>query len=141
MGIGQHFRRAALAAAMLGAVLGCDSIVQSDKREAKQARVIVTGTSSVPLKLTISWNFTSQRDPDTGETTYTINTATVSTINIPFDSVFAFNGRDRILVRLTNPDLNTTASVRLQVLVDNKSVHDQAATLRDASLQVSYFTF
>lgn len=141
MRIGRNFQCTALAAAVLGAVVGCNSIVQSDTREAKQARVVVTGTSPVPLKLTISRDFNSERDPDTGQTTYTINTSTVTTINVPFDSIFAFSESQRMLVRLTNPDANTTASIRLQVLVDNQNIYDQTATLRDASLQVTYFSF
>lgn len=117
----------------------CNSIVDTRAHIATEARVIVTGTSPVPLTLTTSTNFTSRRDDVTGEQTYTILTSKEDTISVPLDRVFPFNDSDRFYVKLTNPSTTATAAVRLRVLVDGMSVYDQSATLKDATLKFSYF--
>lgn len=121
-------------------VPGCDSIVSTDAHVARAARVVITGTSPVPLELLTSTDFTAVKNPDTGETVYTLNTSSAETISVPFDRTFQLNGSDRFFVRLTNADQNATAAVRMQVLVDGKSMYDVNATLKDAALKFSYFS-
>ena len=115
---------------------GCDSIFGPNRRRlADDARIIIQGTSPVPLLLVTSTSFTAVRDQN-GELVSTLvqaDTVTLTTLPAQFDH--DLRGRDRFLVRLINPDLNETAAIHMQVLLDGRISFNQQATMRDASLE------
>jgi hypothetical protein len=123
------------------ALSGCDSILGSNQAAfAYEARVIVEGSSAVPLRLITSTNFATSRDPDTGELVAAqVVGDTAHLTGLPFDRVFEIRGADRFLVRLINPDINVTATIHLRVHLDDREVYNQRATMRDASLQYIAF--
>lgn len=124
------------------AMSGCDSLLGSDQAAfANEARIIVEGTSAVPLRLITSTNFNAIRDPDTGDLVATdVVGDTASLTSLPFDRVFRVRGADRFLVRLINPDISVTATVHLRIHLDDRLVYNQRATMRDASLQyIAYY--
>jgi hypothetical protein len=120
---------------------GCDSILGTNRAEfANNARVIVQGTSGVPLTLVTSTHFAAVPDPDTGDLIASIVTARVDTLrSLPSQHDFDVRGFDRFLARLINPDSAVTATVHMQVLLDGKLVFTQHATMRDASLEFIVF--
>jgi hypothetical protein len=124
------------------AIAACDSIVESEARPVTNARVTVTGTSPVPLLLVTSFNFGATRNVETQELQVQLSRADTITISsLPFDRTFPFSGADRFHVRLINPDLNATASIRMQLLVDSREVFNQQANMRDATLAYTFFNF
>jgi hypothetical protein len=133
-----------LAGALLVALFatsGCDSIVETDTRPVTNARLIISGTSPVPLLLVTSFNFGATRNVETGELQVTLIRADTLTVSLPFDRTFPFSGADRLHVRLINPDVNATASVRMQLQVDARQVFNEQANMRDASLSYTFFNF
>ena len=130
--------RISLPVFLTATLLGCNNIISTDLSIAKEARVIITGTSSVPLRLLFTRDFTQTRDENN---TIQVSIFSLDSMNVtlPFDRKFPFDGSDRYLFRLANRDLNATATVRMQLLVDGKQAYDQSATLRDAYLQLTFF--
>lgn len=121
---------------------GCDSLFGPNRvRFADDARVIVEGTSSVPLLLITSTNFTAQRDPATDELRSTLVASdTVVVSGLPVQRDYNIRQRDRFLVRLVNPSLDQTAAIHIQVLLDGRIVFNQQATMQDATLEyIAYF--
>lgn len=119
------------------AAAGC-GVLNSDEDHPEEARVIVTGSSPVPLLLITSTQFVFDIDPATGDRTARALVADTSTISLPVDRTYAFGNSNRFLVRVANPDLDQTASVQVRLLIDGKEVFNDAATMRDAALQYTY---
>jgi hypothetical protein len=129
-----------LAVVLLPVVAACNSILDTDQAAfAYEARVIIEGTSEVPLRLVTSTNFIAVPDPETGDLVSSLVVSdTVIVTSLPYNHVFEIRGADRFLVRLTNPDIDVT--VHLRVLMDEREVYGQRATMRDATLEfITYF--
>lgn len=105
----------------------------------RNARVIITGASTVPLQLVTSTTFEAVRADDTGEVSVTLLAADTASIAVPLDQTFAFDGSDRFFINLRNPDPDVTASIRLRLLVDGREVFDESANMRDAALEYTFF--
>jgi hypothetical protein len=132
----------ALVAAVLGATsAACDGLLGTDQAAfAADARVLLSGTSPVPLLLVTSTNFTAEQDFVTGELITNLIVSDTITLATPtLDQHFEILGADRFLVRLINPDLNETADIHLRVELDGRQVYNQRATMRDASLEYTAF--
>jgi hypothetical protein len=129
--------RLAAIGAIATALPACDSLLGTDQAAfANRARVIVEGTSAGPLQLLTSTNFVALRDLESGELVASeITGETLSLTAFPYDHEYTIAGADRFLVRLTNPDIDITATVHLRVFLDGREVYTQHATMRDASLQ------
>lgn len=123
------------------AVAGCDSLLGTDQAAfAAEARVLLDGTSPVPILLVTSTNFRAGIDDETGEVvTDLIAADTVVLTTIDVDETYDIFGADRFLVRVANPDENETATIHLRVLLDGREVYNQHATMRDASLEYTAF--
>jgi hypothetical protein len=136
----RHAGRLILALLTIG-LAGCNSITDTDTRPVTNARVVVSGTSPVPLVLVTSFDFGATRSAETNELQVFMVHADTTTISLPYDQTHPFGGSDRFHVRLINPDLNETASVRMQLFVDGRAVFDQQANMRDATLTFTFFNF
>jgi hypothetical protein len=133
---------ALLAAALMST--GCDNILDSGQAAfAYEARVVVDGSSAVPMRLLTSTRFFMQRDSVSGDLVASEVVGDTQALNrLPHDSTYGIRGADRFLVRLLNSDSVTEATVRLRVYLDGRQVYDQRAVMRDASLQyIAYFRF
>jgi hypothetical protein len=119
---------------------GCDWLMQAEYGFASEARIRITGNTTVPLHLVTSTNYTTSRNPVTGTTTTNLFLADTTFFDVlPIDRRFDLRGRDRFLVRVVNPD-SIAASVQLLVELDGKLVYTENAVIRDASLQyTTYF--
>jgi hypothetical protein len=119
----------------------CDGLLGSDQAAfAADAHVLVTGTSPVPLLLVTSTNFISTLDIDTGLRVTTLILADTVVLETPeHDHHYDIFGADRFLVRLVNPDEDETADIHFTVELDGRTVYNQRATMRDASLEYTAF--
>jgi hypothetical protein len=117
----------------------CDSLLGTDQDYAELAHVTVTGSSTVPLKLVLSNDFTALPDED-GEIIVSIINADTQTVSLPINATYPLGDRLRILVRLINPDSMVTATVHMRISLDNDEVYSQQATMRDATLEY-YFAY
>src|SRR5688572_10570242 len=111
--------------------LACDSIADTPAT-ATVARVIVTGTSPVPLTVVTSTQFQVSRGVE-GEEIISLVRADTAQMNVPIDRSVAFQGSDRFLVLIRNPDINTTSAVDIRLLIDGTEVLREIVSLRDAS--------
>jgi hypothetical protein len=129
-----------LAAALL-VTAGCEGLFGSDQAAfAEEARVLLEGTSPVPILLVTSTNFVAGIDNETGGVVTDLVVAdTVVLTTIDVDQTYDIFGADRFLVRVANPDLDETATIHLRVLMDGREVFNQRATMRDASLEYTAF--
>ncbi len=131
----------ALAVVLTAFLSTCNAITDTELQIAGTARILVTGTSSTPLILITSMDFEAQRDAETGQLLVTaINAADTTSITVPFDKSYAFNGSDRLYIRLANSDQASSAAIRLRLLVDGDAIVDQQATLLDSAIQFTYFS-
>src|SRR5687767_4356835 len=121
---------------LLGA--SCSSILDTTQDYAKNATVEVTGTSPVALLLVSSTNWVYVNDPVSGEATVATNDADTVSLQLPINRTVAITNSRRILFRLINQDSTQTASIRMRVRLDDQLVYDQAANMRDASLEFSF---
>ena len=118
--------------------VSCSSILDTSEDYADNAIVEVTGTSPVPLLLVSSTNWVYVTDPQTGESTVAMNDSDTVSLTLPINRSVAITNSYRIFFALINPDSTQTATVRMRVRLDDQLVYDQAATMRDASLEFSF---
>ena len=130
----QMFRWTAL---LLLAPLACKSIADTPAT-VTAARVIVTGSSTVPLTVVTSTQFVVSRGAE-GEEIISLTSADTTQLAVPIDRTVAFQGSDRFLVLIRNPDINSTSTLDIRLLIDGKEVLRQAVSLRDASFHFTYF--
>lgn len=130
----------AMAAMIITLAAGCSSILDTDRTTAGSARVVVTGSSPVPLQLVTSTRFARGFDEE-GQEQIRLIVADTANVTPPIDKSVAFGTSDRFAVLLINPSTEATADITMTVSVDGKEVYRQAATLRDASLRFTYFLF
>jgi hypothetical protein len=121
------------------AASACDAVFGTENNQAKNARVIISGSSAVPLQLVTSTDFEAIRDNNTGEIAVTLTVADTTSIAVPLDQTFPFNGSDRFFINLSNPDPDVIASIRLRLLVDGREVFDESANMQDAALEYTFF--
>jgi hypothetical protein len=147
MNIDNRRIRRVVQAASLGLVFlpaaACDSFLGTDQAAfAAEARVLLDGTSPVPVLLITSTNFLAQRDFETGQIVTQLlaaDTVVLTTSDFDVDETYDIFGADRFLVRVANPDDDETASIHLRVMLDDREVFNQRATMRDASLEYTAF--
>jgi hypothetical protein len=117
----------------------CDLTSGPSRRDrADEASIDVTGESPVPLLLVTSKEWGITLDEETGEEQIVLSKADTAEIELPYQRTVALAPTYRILFRLTNPDADRDASIRMQVRMDGEVVYDRQATLRNASLQYSH---
>jgi hypothetical protein len=119
----------------------CDGLLGSGEAAfAADARVLVSGTSPVPLLVITSTNFFSELDVGTGDRVTRLVLSDTLVLETPnLDRHYDIFGADRFLVRIVNPDAENTADILLQVELDGRQVYSQRATMRDASLEYTAF--
>ncbi len=126
----------------LGLVLvltGACGLLVSGEEVAENARVVVTGTTPVPLELVTSTKFTRTTD-ETGEVTTTLAFADTIFVSLaePHDQIYPVAPDRGFLVRLRNFS-EEPAVVSMQVYFDGNLHYDrQDMTLQDATLEFSY---
>ena len=118
--------------------VSCSSILDTSEDYADNAIIEVTGTSPVPLLLVSSTNWAYVNDPQTGESTVAMNDSDTVSLQLPINRSVPITNSYRIFFALINPDSTQTASIRMRVRLDDQLVYDQAATMRDASLEFSF---
>jgi hypothetical protein len=123
------------------AATACDSVLRSDERPVTNYLIEVTGTSPVPLSLITSTNFGAQRNTETNQVSVFPVTADTASLSLPYTRTVLFNGADRLFVRLHNRSVSETASIRLRVVIDGRERFNQAANMRDAFLDFTFFNF
>jgi hypothetical protein len=116
----------------------CSSVLDSSADYADNAIIEVTGTSPVPLLLVSSTDWVHVVSPVTGERTIATNKADTVSLQLPINRTVPITNQYRIFFSVVNPDSVQTATIRMRVMLDKKLVYDQAATMRDASLQFSF---
>lgn len=116
----------------------CD-VFQPGTETPDQARVVVSGSTPLPLRLITSTRFTRTTDEDGSTvTTFTDADTVYLDVDIDFDRVYPVKPDNRFLARLTNPEAED-ATVSMRVYFDGDLEYDQEnVTLRDASLEFSY---
>jgi hypothetical protein len=130
----RRFLLAALTTSLLAAQTGCSGIFDVRDRRPNEARITISGTSPVPLQLTLSTNFTASFNSQTGLWDVNFVTAEELEVTLPMEHTIRLD-TDRFLVRLRNPSSDATADVHMQVFFDGRQWYNQQATLVDAHLQ------
>ena len=133
----KHTRRLALPILTLLAT-ACSSVLDTTQDYADNAILEVTGTSPVPLHVLSSTNWVYVTNPDNGEQIVSTTSVDTVSLQLPINRVVPLTNSLRIYFKVTNADVNQTATIRMRVLLDNKVMYDQAATMRDASLAFSF---
>ena len=122
------------------AAAGCSEILDSSVNVPEEAEVTVTGSSPVPLRLVMSSRFLGTWNPEAGKYDISLNQAdTVIVSSLPTKQTHRLNETGVFFVRLTNPDLEQTASIQMTVHIDGRQVFVQSANMRDASLEYVFF--
>ncbi len=116
----------------------CSSVLDSTQDYADSATIEVTGTSPVPLLLVSSTNWVYVTSQETGALIVSTTTADTVSLQLPINRTISITDRYRVFFQVINRDTTQTASIRMRVLLDSKLVFDQAATMRDASLEYSF---
>jgi hypothetical protein len=133
------FLRRPLGLGTLLVLAGACTILESKEDSADQARVVVTGTTTVPLELVTSTKFTRTIE-ETGEVSISLAFADTAFVDLaaPLDRTHPVSPDRGFLVRLRNYSTDP-AVVSMQVYFDGKLSYDrQNVTLQNASLEFSY---
>jgi len=115
------------------------TILDSTEDVAKEARVVVTGNTPVPLELVTSTKFT-RTISETGEVSISVTFADTVFVDLAttLDRTYPVRPDRGFLVRLRNHSADA-AVVSMQVFFDGKLSYDrQNVTLQEASLEFSY---
>lgn len=101
------------------------------------ARVEVTGSAPDDLKLIVSRNFFEQLNVNTGERNAVLTEADTLVLTLPYEETLDLNTTGSIYVELLYEE-STTASVTLDVNLDNGQSFEQAANM-SAGAQLIYY--
>jgi hypothetical protein len=124
------------------ALTACGSLLEADNRRIDEARVTVTGTTPVPMKLIVSSLFDASRNPATGEVFVNFLESDTLTVVPPFEQKITFTApSDRFVARLMNADSTSTADIEMRVYIDGKEDFRQKATMKNSSLQYTFYNF
>jgi hypothetical protein len=116
----------------------CSSALDTTQDYADNATIEVTGTSPVPLLVVSSTDWIYVRDAG-GTLVAAVNRAdTTRHTSLPLTRTVPIQTARKIHFKLVNPDSTQTANIRMVVRLDNKTAYDQAATMRNASLEFSF---
>lgn len=126
-------------------VTACSSSSTETDRMPTEASIAVSGSTTVPLRLIISTDFTETLNQATGQRAQVIHAAdTINVSTLPWSRDVTLNETASILVDLSNP-ADVSANVRLQVNLDSgQPPYDQSATMsRGGALRYvfNFFTF
>ena len=140
-----NYARTAAAFCIALVVAACSSSSTETDRMPTQAAIAVSGSTTVPLRLIISTDFTETLNQATGQRAQVIHAAdTINVSTLPWSRDVTLNETASILVDLSNP-ADESANVRLQVNLDSgQPPYDQSATMsRGGSLRYvfNFFTF
>jgi hypothetical protein len=116
----------------------CSWVLDTTQDYAENATLEVTGTSPVPLQVVSSTNWVYITNPANGEQIVSTTSADTVSLQLPINRVVPLTNSFRIYFKVINGDINQTASILMRVRLDNKLVYDQAANMRDASLDYSF---
>jgi hypothetical protein len=116
----------------------CSSALDTTQDYADNATIEVTGTSPVPLLVISSTDWLYVRDAN-GNLVAAVNRAdTTRHTALPIMRSVPIQTARKIHFKLVNPDSTQTANIRMVVRLDNNTAYDQAATMRNASLEFSF---
>jgi hypothetical protein len=132
--------RVSLLLMLVMALAGCDGLLSPSNRMPREARVVVTGTSPVQLRLITSTDFTAEQDLETGIYHINFSSSEVRDGSLPMERTVRLN-TDRFMARVLNVDGDQTANVTLQVWFDRDLVYSQEAALRDAFVDFIHVFF
>lgn len=132
--------RLVLVAAVLVPLGACNSLLGTSERQPNEARVVVTGSSAVPLRLVLSTNFTAELNAETGNWDVNLLTFETHDLELPIEQTVQLN-TDRFFARLVNLSDEVVATVHMQVLFDGRLAYNQQATLQDARLEFIHVFF
>jgi hypothetical protein len=133
------FTVAAAATVFTSLAAACDLLSDPEEpRRAKEATLEVTGESPVPLVVITSKVWGVVFDEEAAEYVLSIIEADTAEVELPYQRTVPLAPTYRILFRVTNPDTEQDADVRMRVFLDRDVVYDQEATLRNASLHYSH---
>ena len=140
-----NYARTAVVFCMAIMAAACSSSSTETDRMPTQAAIAVSGSTTVPLRLIISTDFTETLNQATGQRAQVIHAAdTINVSTLPWSRDVTLNETASILVDLSNP-ADESANVRLQVNLDSgQPPYDQSATMsRGGSLRYvfNFFTF
>lgn len=113
---------------VLGALLatGCNIFENEDRSE--QARVQITGTSEVDIRVITSTRFAFYVDPSTGDRESLLEASDTVEIRPPFDEVYDISQYGIFLVRIINEE-QTPADLDLQISIDGARKLSQEMTI------------
>jgi len=122
------------------ALAGCSSILDSSGIYPDEAKVTVSGSTPVPIRIITSNNFVGVWNPEAVKWDVTFNAADTAIVTtLPFNRTTPLRDTGVFFVRVTNPDLDATASIDLRVQIDDNDAYRQEATLRDASIEYVFY--
>jgi hypothetical protein len=128
-----------LALSLTLGLAGCQVVTDPTSRYESEAHVELTGGGGVPLLLVSSNQWDYVVDELTGEQSIAVVKADTTEVLTPFQKTVALAPTYRILFRVVNPDQAAVADVRMRVRLGDKEVFNETATLRDATLEFSFF--
>ena len=114
---------------------GCDGLLSTSNRRPDIARVVVTGTSNVPLRLITSTNFTATPNFETGVYDVTFGSFDSDDLELPIERTVNLN-TDRFIARLVHlsEDEADAADIVMEVYLDGALAYRQEAVLVDSFL-------
>jgi hypothetical protein len=114
---------------------GCDGLLSTSNRRPDIARVVVTGTSNVPLRLITSTNFTAAPNFETGAYDVTFGSYDSDDLELPIERTVQLN-TDRFIARLVHlsEDEADAADVVMEVYLDGALAYRQQAIMVDSFL-------
>jgi hypothetical protein len=122
------------------ALAACKGLLGTSDRNPREARVVVTGSSAVPLRLVTSTNFTATLNPETGNYDVSFTTFDAQDLPLPIERTVRLT-TDRFIARLVNPSEEVEATVLMEVFFDGRLAYRQEATMRDALLDFIHIFF
>lgn len=117
---------AVLAAALAA---GCSGLVTDAVPE--EARLVLTGTTPVDIRVITSTRFALFRDPDTGEVSSVLQQADTTDLRPPFDERYDISQFGEFLVKVVNAD-TTSAQFDMRISIDGDTKFDQTLNMRAA---------
>ena len=122
-----------MAAALLA---GCSGLVTDATPQ--EARLVLTGSTPVDIRVVTSTSFALFRDADTGQVSSVLQQADTMELRPPFDERYDISQRGEFLVKVINAD-TMTAQFGMRISIDGDTKFDQTLNMRaDAGNPASY---
>ena len=117
---------------------GCGSLFETGQDRAETARIRVTGTSTAPLQLILSNQFSAVPDLSTGQLVTVFAAADTFELQLPIDESYPMGVAERIFVRLLQPDSTRDVDLTMRIHLDNREVYQQRSVLRGTFLEYQF---